>query len=166
MISLTITSGHTPAFFQPIIHHLEQRGYPSICPHLPTCDASAISKNPQIDMYSDADFIESVLRHLVIDEGKRVIVVPHSYGGVPASQAIPEELGLKQRATAGKSGGVIGILYTTAFLLAPNTSIKDFGGGQSPPWMEYRVSRHSSLPQTTRRFGTTSATGTVGESFD
>jgi len=45
----------------------------------------------------DAKFIRSELTKHIEDEGKNVIVVMHSYGGVVGTEAVHESLGKKAR---------------------------------------------------------------------
>jgi predicted alpha/beta hydrolase len=63
-------------------------------------------------MYDDVAVISAVVEKLA-DEGHDVLLLPHSYGGIPATQSV-KGLAKDQRATAGKKGGVIGILYVTS----------------------------------------------------
>ena len=130
---------HNPAFFQPFIRELQLKGFPALCPLLPTCDAAALSNNPQLDMYDDARAIQNELRSLV-DAEERVLVLAHSYGGVPGIEAAAEELGIKQRKDKGKIGGVIGIFCVCAFLLMPNVSLEELNGGEPGPLIEVHVS--------------------------
>ena len=130
---------HNPAFFEPFIRELQLKGFPALCPLLPTCDAAALSKNPHLDMYADARAIQSELRGLV-DAEERVLVMAHSYGGIPGIEAVAEELGIKHRNAAGKIGGVIGIFCVCAFLLMPNISLEELNGGEPGPIIEVHVS--------------------------
>lgn len=105
-ITLKVDSKHTPEFFGLLIKKLELAGYDAMCPHLPTCSASA---NPNMDMYADAKVVEDVARVLVEKEHKRVLVVVHSYGGTVGTQGIPQELGRQQRQQMTKPGGIVGV---------------------------------------------------------
>ena len=131
---------HTPAFFINFIRQCQLNGLKALCPHLPTCDAKALSKEPDMDMYADARAIESELRRL-ISAGERILLVAHSYGGVPGIEAVAEELDLKQRSAAGEAGGVIGIFCISAFLITPDTSLEDLNGGNPAPFVEVHVSK-------------------------
>jgi hypothetical protein len=51
------------------------------------------------------------------DAGKDVIVVAHSYGGVPASQSV-KDLVKSKREAQGKKGGVVRLAYMTALVPA------------------------------------------------
>jgi len=67
---------------------LDAHGYTSIYPALPSANTSP----PTVTLYDDAKLIRSEVGNLV-EEGKDVVVVMHSYGGIVGSEAIAEELG-------------------------------------------------------------------------
>lgn len=73
------------------------------------------------------------------DDGKEVVVVAHSYGGMVGAGAVK---GLERiaRHKAGKSGGVIMLVYMTAFVAKAGTSLLDMLGGKWLPWMKIDVS--------------------------
>lgn len=50
------------------------------------------------------------------DEGRDLVVVGHSYGGVVTSCAV-ERLSKDARVKEGKTGGVIKVVYISAFAL-------------------------------------------------
>ncbi|MCJ1435965.1 hypothetical protein MMC27_005341, partial [Xylographa pallens] len=79
----------------------EAHGYPTECPCLPSFNAKPAPSN----FAEDAAAIRSALDNLVVDEGKDVIVVMHSYGGAVGSQAVDESLGKKARHDKGLAGG-------------------------------------------------------------
>ncbi|KAH9210140.1 hypothetical protein DL95DRAFT_393731 [Leptodontidium sp. 2 PMI_412] len=59
----------------------------------------------------------------LVDAGKKVVVVIHSYSGVVALCAV-EDLGFAQRKATGKEGGVINFVYLSAFALPKGMSFK------------------------------------------
>ncbi len=130
---------HTPLYFRPIIQELQFKGYSALAPHLPTCDAVALSEDPDMDMTADVKTVENEIRRRVLDEGRKVLLVTHSYGGVVGTEAVAEELGRNLRLAEGKPGGVIGILYVSAFLIAPGTSLEDLNGGNPAPFVDVHV---------------------------
>ncbi|KAJ6195051.1 hypothetical protein J3E72DRAFT_387728 [Bipolaris maydis] len=67
------------------------------------------------NMYADARYINEHVEKLA-DEGKEVVLVAHSYGGVPATESL-KGVTKKEREQQGKPGGVVRIGYLTA--LAP-----------------------------------------------
>lgn len=72
---------------------------------------------PAPHMYDDANFIAAEVRKLV-EAGKRVVLLGHSYGGVPISQCT-KGLTLKERAAEGKEGGIVRLVYLTAIVPRP-----------------------------------------------
>jgi pimeloyl-ACP methyl ester carboxylesterase len=85
--------------------------------HLPYEDRIAPS------MYEDGAFIASTIEKLA-EENKDVIVIGHSYGGIPLSQGT---VGLSKptRAAQGKRGGLIMVAYMTAYVPILNESVAD-----------------------------------------
>ena len=82
-------------------------------------------------MLDDANIVRSEIVKLVEDEGKEVVVVMHSYGGVVGSQAC-EGLGRVQRQQKGLAGGVIRLYYMCAFVLPAGQSLDGMLGGPPP----------------------------------
>lgn len=88
---------HSPKHFQPCRDAFKSAGYPTECPCQPTFDA----KPGTATFHDDAECIRSLLNELVETEGKDVICVLHSYGGVVGTEAIHELLGKKVRQNNG-----------------------------------------------------------------
>jgi alpha-beta hydrolase superfamily lysophospholipase len=65
-------------------------------------------------MYEDATFIQSHIAKLA-DAGKDVVLLAHSYGGVPCTQSV-EGLSKKEREAKGRKGGVVSIAYMTCLV--------------------------------------------------
>lgn len=126
-----------PPAFSTIQDKLSQRGIPSEVPAHPSIGAEPPNKTLTDDVAS----FKAVLARLV-EEGKDVVVVGHSYGGVVASCAI-EGLDKDARKAAGKQGGVIRIVYMAAFALDKGQSLLDMLGGQPLPWMDVDVSSYA-----------------------
>lgn len=85
----------------------------------------------------------------LLDAGKDVIVVPHSYGGVLGGGAA-HALSKLTRAREGRATGVIGLVYVVAFPLDEGVSLLDLfdGGKSSEAFTADSVSLRSSLPFT------------------
>ncbi|KAL4918721.1 Alpha/beta hydrolase fold-1 [Aspergillus aurantiobrunneus] len=121
----------TPPAFSTIQAKLAERGIPSEVPAHPSIGAEPPNKT----LYDDVASFKAVLTQLVGGQGKDVIVVGHSYGGVVASCAV-EGLAKASRKAAGQEGGVIRIMYMAAFALDKGQSLLDMLGGQYLPWMD------------------------------
>lgn len=63
-----------------------------------------------------------------------------SLGGVVGSCA-SQGFGFKQRASERKKGGILEIIYLSAFALPKGKSLLDMLGGQPLPWMRIEVRR-------------------------
>ena len=87
------------------------------------------------DCASDANYLhDQYLQPLVETDDKDVIIVTHSYGAIPGSAAAMGS-SKRSRTEQGKTGGVIGIVFMSAFV-KENGSISDTMGGQWPPFIE------------------------------
>ncbi len=113
---------------------LEAAGYPTVCPLQPSYG----SDPPTLTLYDDAAVIHSAASNLV-NEGKDVVVAMHSYGGCVGTQAITEDLGKRQRAEQGLSGGVVRLFYICAFLLPMGNSLGSAFGGKLPSFIKTEV---------------------------
>lgn len=134
-----------PVAFEKIVQLLEQTGYPAIHVPLPTVgDLDA----PLATLTDDVEAVRKVLIPLV-DEGKEVIVLGHSSGGISTSGAV-EGLDVASRKSEGKQGGVIRCIYLAAFVLPKGQSLLGVLGGQPLPWMIVEVSRCGAEHKDTR----------------
>ena len=137
---------HTPDCFDTLRKELGTRGWTTEAVAYP----SAGSEPPTKGVPEDSAALRSVLERLA-EEGKEIVLVVHSYGGIVGQNA-SQGLGYKQRKAEGKTGGIIEFVYLAAFVAPKGLSIKAMFGGQLLPWMKMNVSaimhRH--------RFGPTS----------
>jgi surfactin synthase thioesterase subunit len=78
-------------------------------------------------MYDDADFIAQEITKLA-DQGKDVVLIGHSYGGVPVSQC-GEGLSAEARAKQGKKGGLVRLAYMTCLVPALGQNARDILAG-------------------------------------
>ncbi|KAI1654338.1 catalytic protein [Daldinia decipiens] len=86
-----------PEVYRKLTKALEARGYPVIHPLLPSL---------------------AVLRRLVEEKSRTVLVLMHSYGGLVGSEAVLDEFGWNKRKDRGLTGGVIYLFFFAAFVLA------------------------------------------------
>ena len=127
---------HTQEHFQPIVSALAKVSIPSVVISVPNIGAGAATAAP----YDDVKTTRTKLQELV-DEGKEVLVISHSYGGVPACQAI-RGLEKSQRVKDNQHGGIIRIVFMGAFVIQEGESLWTFLNGQlPPPWARRDVSR-------------------------
>ena len=102
---------HTPSAFGGVMAALLTHGYLSVGVSLPSVGAVPAVNDVTEDIFA----IREVVIKLV-EQGEEVIVVLHSYGGIPGSQAL-EGLGKKERERAGDVGGVVRLVYIAAYVL-------------------------------------------------
>ena len=114
-----------PAYYATAVERLESHSFPTKLVTL----ASTGSSEPLSSNKPDIAAIQIVLEDLV-NAGKEVIVVAHSYAGVPACEAV-KGLGRQERLGLGKSGGVVKMVFVSAWVLQE---------GESPPTI---IERHN-----------------------
>jgi hypothetical protein len=69
-------------------------------------------------------------------QGREVVLIAHSYGGIPATAATQGQ-GVQERQAAGLNGGFHSIIFLAAFAIPVRgwDLITTFGGAY-PPWLE------------------------------
>ncbi|KAJ5731206.1 uncharacterized protein N7483_005714 [Penicillium malachiteum] len=111
---------HTPANYQTYVDALKKRGFQVHCPQLPTCTGIP---PPTGSLVEDIACVKSLVTSLV-DDGQRVLMILHSYGGAVGGSAV-EGLSIPEREAAGKLGGVIHLLYLCAYMVPTGVSAGD-----------------------------------------
>lgn len=101
---------HSPRCWDRLIIILQKAGYSAVAPALP----SSGSLPPVPDWNSDIELIRKTVRELVKEN--QVIVVMHSFSGMTGGTAL-EGLDLQSCESKGLKGGVIRLIYITAFLV-------------------------------------------------
>ncbi|KAL4931091.1 alpha/beta hydrolase [Aspergillus undulatus] len=129
-IVFSIGSWLPTASFDTLREKLTEKGIPTEVPAHPSVGAEPPTKTLTDDIAS----LKSVLTRLV-DEGKDVIVVGHSSGGISGSGAI-QGLAKANRKASGLNGGIVMVVFMAAFVLDKGQSLLDMLGGQYLPWME------------------------------
>ena len=130
-IVLVQGSFQIPEVYSKLVRGLMDQGHPTIHPHLPSCSNTDSPTFPQVDLIDDALAIRKELIRQIEYEGKTVVMVLHSYGGLVGGEAIPEELTWTTRQARGLTGGVIHIFLYAAFLLDKGQSVLG-AFGESP----------------------------------
>lgn len=121
---------HTPDTFDGICDLLSKRGYDSEAIALSSVGAAEPTKS---GLHADIAHTKGVLRVLA-DQGRQIIVVMHSYGGMVGAGAV-EGLEYAQRSKTGQLGGVIMMVWLAAFVTPKGKSVIDMLGGNWLPWM-------------------------------
>lgn len=102
---------HTPEIYTKVFEHLNAEGYPTVGQALPSVNPSERLHGFEPDVLA----IRTTLKKLIEDEEKEVVLVTHSYSGMPGSEA-PVGLGRKEREAKGLKGGVIRMVFIMAFV--------------------------------------------------
>jgi pimeloyl-ACP methyl ester carboxylesterase len=108
-----------PADFDLVSHPLQEHGYEVHVVHHPS--SPDVLTDPTPSMYDDADNIHRMVEYLA-DAGKEVVLVMHSYGGLPGTQAC-EGLSRAERLRASKPGGLVRLLYVGAAIAPVGSSM-------------------------------------------
>ncbi|KAH7129213.1 Alpha/beta hydrolase fold-1 [Dactylonectria macrodidyma] len=120
-----------PALFQDFCDFARDNGVAAT-----TVELATVGRNldqPAPGLTDDVRAIRQVVEPL-LDQGKEVILVTSSLGGVAGTQSL-EHLGYEPRALNGRPGGVETIVYVSSMILEPNTAPVDFFGPEPPPIM-------------------------------
>lgn len=124
-----------PTSYNVFAGKLAQEGIASAIVDLPSVGRRE-GKPPQT-MSDDVSEISRVVSRLA-DEGKEVILMTHSYGGIPGTQSL-ETLSHKARSSEGKPGGIKKIVYLTSVILSVGVSNLDTFGGSAPDFLTVEV---------------------------
>ena len=120
-----------------VIDRLHNAGYDTLAVELQT--VSHPSTAPAKTMADDAAHIHGIVEALAND-GKEVLVVMHSYGGIPGTQAM-KNLTRKEREEQGKEGGITGLVYISSLLVNEGESSDDsFAAFATAPREFFRIS--------------------------
>lgn len=115
--TLIVPGSLTPAAaYDRVIEAVTKRGHEVRALQLPTVrlrsETGPVREPPT--MYEDAALIAREAEALA-DEGRDVIIVSHSYGGVPATESV-RGLSRAARRAEGKTGGVVRLAYMTSLV--------------------------------------------------
>ncbi|KXT05029.1 hypothetical protein AC578_10284 [Pseudocercospora eumusae] len=135
---------HSPTCYDKVATLLQASGYPTSYVHLPSIG----DPNPKYPNFlPDIGAIRSRLMS-EISQDKRVLLVVHSYSGVPGSEAV-RGLDLKTRQEKGLKGGVQHIFYTSSFLVPEGKSLSTaFPGDGIPPLYDISEDGLTTFPRT------------------
>ena len=122
---------HLPSAYDDLKSNLEVAGFSVHVQNFPSLDAV---EPDAATCQADVDAARQQLLGLIEGGGQEVLVVCHSYGGIVGAGAAQ---GLSQRARRkqGKQGGVLGLVFITAFIVPEQISLGDFMGGKGAPYI-------------------------------
>ncbi|VUC35581.1 unnamed protein product [Clonostachys rosea] len=119
-----------PHLYDSFVQDLDKNGVRAVVVKL----ASVGRKETPGTMSDDVDAISEVVTGL-LDAGQEVVLLTHSYGGIPGTQSL-EKLSDKARQANGKSG-IKKVIYMTSVILPVGTSNMDASGAAIPEWMTF-----------------------------
>jgi pimeloyl-ACP methyl ester carboxylesterase len=151
---------HTAAAYQPLIEAFAAQSVAAYCPQLPSSDFNHLNvgdvQNPDFDRPppdggypqgdEDVEALLAVLKALIEEQGKEVLLLAHSAGGWTATQAAVSALQKNVRKAEGKEGGVVGLLFYSGFVIPVGESIHSFFQPKDgstvvvPDWLQFHVS--------------------------
>lgn len=135
-------SCHTPEHYAGLCKELEAKGYPTISSEPPSIFLKDVT---DVTVDTDIDFYRNHVLIPLLDDGKEIVVVGHSYGATYGGGAI-QGLSKKERAQVGAKGGVYAFIYAASFCAEPGQSALDalaVNLGNPPAWVCPGVSTSS-----------------------
>lgn len=122
----------TPSGFDQLLPYLEDAGFSTHPGAYPSCNPSnPATATCQSDI---ASLRESILLPLV-QQGREVVVVAHSYGGVVAGAAA-KDLDKQTRETQAQPGSIIGLIYVAGNITLDGEPLLEAVGGAYPPFIK------------------------------
>lgn len=123
---------HGPSSWDAVASQLNEYQYP-----FETVRLLSSGGEPSTSVAEDAVHIQKLTSQLA-DAGKDIILVMHSYAGIPGTESAKGLL-KKDRQADGKLGGIVSLVYITAFVIPPGTSLVSYFG-VTPSWFVFDVS--------------------------
>ena len=121
---------HSPQHYAPLLHEFSEAGYTVVSQQLP-------SVNPAVptsaSVANDTKFIREQLLIPLLEAGKAVLLVTHSYGSVPGAAAAAG-LSRQQRQAQGSEGGILGLVVIAGILVGQGECLFNMFGGTFEPW--------------------------------
>lgn len=104
---------HTPAAFDLLIPALAEHNYNALAVSLPSVDVS-----PGLpDFSEDVAAIRTAVEQHLDEKNRDVVLLMHSYGAIPGTEAL-RGLGKEERTAVGKKTGVVALVYVAAVVPA------------------------------------------------
>lgn len=118
---------HSPSHYQELIEQLHRANYSTRSSVLPTVNA----QNPfAADPATDVAFIREKLLVPVFEAGEDVLLVMHSYSGIPGS-VVAKGWSKSERRARGQTGGILGLVFIASVPLHEGESIFTKADGHS-----------------------------------
>jgi pimeloyl-ACP methyl ester carboxylesterase len=134
-----VPGSFSPAsFYADVVDALGSYGYEVIVETLLSSARSPLRGEKAATMQEDADLFHDIVERLA-DQGKDVVLVTHSYGGIVGTEC-SKGLSKEERKALGKTGGISRFVYVTSVVPTPGNSLKDLMGDLLPPFLTVEVS--------------------------
>jgi alpha-beta hydrolase superfamily lysophospholipase len=108
---------HTPKSYFKLTKAFQDAGYEVHCPP----HGSVTPNRPPVSGLKEDTADMRAYVDKLLQTGKRLVVIAHSYGGQVASNSLYDQ-GIESRAARGLSGGVAKLVYMCAFTLEEGRS--------------------------------------------
>lgn len=132
---------HYPSHYSSFAQALKAQDLVVQCIDLPS-----VSQCPQPSLDADVGAIRKAITELA-DAGHNVTLFTHSYGSIPAYNAI-KGLDKQTRAREGQYGGVVHMIFCAAFIVPEGKSLIAAFGGNDLPWFKVNSERTIVRPDT------------------
>ncbi|RDL30008.1 uncharacterized protein BP5553_10635 [Venustampulla echinocandica] len=120
---------HSPSHYSSLLKLIETAGYPTRSLRLP----SVASSTPhEITATTDVDFVRNKLLLPLIEEGRDIVLINHSYGGLVGGSAAKGLSKIEQQ-NEGRTGGIVGLIFIAAFLGVEGADLQTMVGGKLDP---------------------------------
>ncbi|PVI00211.1 alpha/beta-hydrolase [Periconia macrospinosa] len=141
---------HVPEHYASLETHLRSQNLEVFTERLPSMSirVSRSSQSPS----KDAAYIRDKLRPSV-NAGKDVILLMHSYGGLPGALAA-KGFTKSERVANGREGGVIGLIFMCAYIGGDreSTLLSKLPGGRYQPWQFHNQRSAALIPINPKHF--------------
>jgi pimeloyl-ACP methyl ester carboxylesterase len=133
---------HSPSCFSIVCNKLKASGYSINYITLPSVGPSEHLS----DFRPDVEKIRTAILKAA-DAGRKVVLVVHSYGSLPANEAI-RDLDISSRAKNGLGGGVSHLFFCCSFVIPEGQSLISAFGGADLPWFSISADKMEVQPAT------------------
>ncbi|KAL3478498.1 alpha/beta-hydrolase [Aspergillus californicus] len=108
---------HRGSTFEPVAALLRTQGYPA-----ETLTLLSAGGPTSTTVADDAAYIQKRYLDDLISQGKEVVVVMHSYAGIPGTDSVKGRT-RRDIAAQGRKGGVVALVYMAALLISAGQSV-------------------------------------------
>lgn len=133
---------HRPVHYRKVIDPLRTQGYEVLSFDLAVCGEEV---GTELSFFDDAALIKAHLLPL-LDEGKKAVVISHSYGSLPVTALVDGQT-VSERTEKGLNGGIAAVINIAGFVF-PVRGKSVLGNEQNPPPPPYQIRKVSHVKKT------------------